>query len=322
MPAIDYNSDYVRDAFVKLEARATAAETRAVFPTIALTSPIALPEGNAGATTAYVWTLSLTRNGSTAVIPYTWAVTGTGSNPANAADFGGTFPTGSGSFAADETTKTITVLVAGDTTVEPTETFTLTVLANVPLNALTSIGTITNDDTAVPTKPGPGLLASDNVGENKNITAPQTPTTGWSNSSFTYSPSTSTVTAFNTVAGPDGSTLDASTIRFYSPATNGYASVECATPANVPVSTVTASIWLRGKVGGEEVQFLLTGTTASPHGPNITTVPMTLTNTWAKYTVSGSVATAGGKVILQVAQKPNTILDNSFDAAWPNLVSS
>lgn len=115
-------------------------------PTLAISSAQSIAEGNSG-TTAFAWTLSLNRDGSTAAFPYTWAVTGTGSNPSNAADFGGTFPSGSGTFAAGETSKSIVVLVSGDTTVEPDETFTVTVTAT-GLNSVSSVGTVVNDDTA------------------------------------------------------------------------------------------------------------------------------------------------------------------------------
>ena len=55
-----------------------------------------------------------------------WAVTGSGTNAANATDFGGTLPSGTVNFAVGETSKTITVNVQGDTTREPDETFTVT----------------------------------------------------------------------------------------------------------------------------------------------------------------------------------------------------
>ena len=82
-----------------------------------------------------------------------WGVTGSGTNPANAADFGGTLPTGTVSFAAGETSKTITVNVSGDTLVETDDTFTVT-LSN-PSNGATittaaATGTIQNDDTSSP----------------------------------------------------------------------------------------------------------------------------------------------------------------------------
>jgi hypothetical protein len=116
-------------------------------PTLALSSAVTHAEGNSG-TTAFTYTLTLTRNGDTSSFAYTWAVTGTGASPADVADFsGGVVPSGSGTFAPGETSKTITVLVAGDATVEPDETFVVT--ANCPgAGSATSNGTITNDDTS------------------------------------------------------------------------------------------------------------------------------------------------------------------------------
>jgi Ca2+-binding RTX toxin-like protein len=79
-----------------------------------------------------------------------WAVTGSGSNPANATDFvGGTLPSGVVSFAPGETSKVITVNVQGDTMIEPSENFTVT-LSN-PSNGATiatstATGIINNDD--------------------------------------------------------------------------------------------------------------------------------------------------------------------------------
>lgn len=118
-------------------------------PYVSISAAQTQMEGNTG-TSAYAFTLTLARNGSTAAYPYTWTVAGSGTNPADATDFGGTFPTGSGTFAAGETSKTITVLVSGDTTVEPDETFTLTV-STTGLNTVSVANTITNDDTATAT---------------------------------------------------------------------------------------------------------------------------------------------------------------------------
>ncbi|WP_420865319.1 Calx-beta domain-containing protein, partial [Nodularia spumigena] len=104
-------------------------------------------EGNSG---SKAFTFSVTRSDNTTGInTVNWAVTGTGANPANAADFGGTLPTGTVTFAANETSKIITVNVSGDTSIEADETFTVT-LSN-PSNAATittatATGTIQNDD--------------------------------------------------------------------------------------------------------------------------------------------------------------------------------
>jgi beta-glucanase (GH16 family) len=127
----------------------TAAPT-AVTPSVALSTPsVAHAEGASGDTAfSYV----VTRSGdTTTAVTVNYAVAGSGTNAANAADFhGGVLPTGTLSFAAGETSKTIVVNVAGDTTVETDETFTLTLSgpSGATLGTATAAGTITNDDTA------------------------------------------------------------------------------------------------------------------------------------------------------------------------------
>ena len=106
-------------------------------------------EGNAG-NTAFTFTVTRTGNVSgTATVDY--AVTGSGASPADAADFGGTLPSGGMSFATGETTKTITVQVRGDTNFEPDEGFTVTLsnATGVVLATPTAAGTIRNDDPAL-----------------------------------------------------------------------------------------------------------------------------------------------------------------------------
>src|SRR5262249_25653668 len=81
-------------------------------------------EGNSGTTP---FTFTVTRSGlttGTASVNYT--VTGSGANPASASDFGGTFPSGTVNFAANQLSQTITINVSGDTVVEPDEGFTVT----------------------------------------------------------------------------------------------------------------------------------------------------------------------------------------------------
>ena len=109
-----------------------------------------LPEGHAG-TTAFTFTV--TRAGDTSSAhSAAWAVTGSGANAASAADFiGGALPSGTVSFAAGETSKTITVNVAGDAAVEADEGFTVTLSgasagANIASASASATGTIRNDD--------------------------------------------------------------------------------------------------------------------------------------------------------------------------------
>ncbi|NQV27220.1 MAG: hypothetical protein HQ518_22965, partial [Rhodopirellula sp.] len=110
-------------------------------------------EGNSG-NTAYTFTV--TRTGATnGVTTANFAVTGTGSNPADADDFGGAFPSGVVTFNATETTKTITINVNGDSTVELNEDFLVTLSGasddagnSVDIASATASTTITNDDAA------------------------------------------------------------------------------------------------------------------------------------------------------------------------------
>ena len=107
-------------------------------------------EGQSGST---AFTFTVTRSGNTAqASTANWAVTGSGANPAAAADFpGGTLPSGTVSFAAGETSQTITVLVAGDSTVEPDEGFTVTLdnATGATIATATAAGTIQNDDASL-----------------------------------------------------------------------------------------------------------------------------------------------------------------------------
>ncbi len=76
-------------------------------------------------------------------------VQGFGPNPANAADFGGTFPSGTVVFANGETSKTIQIVVAGERNVELDESF-IVVLSdpteNSQITVPSAIGTILNND--------------------------------------------------------------------------------------------------------------------------------------------------------------------------------
>jgi ELWxxDGT repeat protein len=105
-------------------------------------------EGNSGSK-AFTFTVTRSVN-TTGTNNVNWAVTGSGSNPANASDFAGSvLPSGTVSFAPGESSKVITVNVQGDTTVELNENFTVT-LSNATngatITTATATGTIQNDD--------------------------------------------------------------------------------------------------------------------------------------------------------------------------------
>lgn len=100
-----------------------------------------------GGTTAVTFTVTLSK-AATATESLTWAAAGTGSNAANASDFSGAV-TGTVTFAAGETTKTVTVYVNGDSTFETAETFALSlsgVSSGLSLGTASATVTISNDD--------------------------------------------------------------------------------------------------------------------------------------------------------------------------------
>jgi hypothetical protein len=109
-------------------------------------------EGQSGST---AYTFTVTRSGDTSVShSANWAVTGTGSNPAVGTDFvGGVLPSGVASFGVGETSKSISVLVSGDTGVEPDEGFAVTLTSpstGAVIATAAASGTITNDDASAP----------------------------------------------------------------------------------------------------------------------------------------------------------------------------
>jgi hypothetical protein len=106
-------------------------------------------EGNSGNTS---FSFTVTRSGdASAAASVSYSVTGSSVTPANAADFGGAFPNGTVSFAANETSNVITINVTGDTLMESNEGFTVT-LSNatngVTISSATATGTIEDDDGA------------------------------------------------------------------------------------------------------------------------------------------------------------------------------
>jgi hypothetical protein len=120
-------------------------------------------EGDAG---SKAYTVTVIRTGdTTGASAAAWAVTGSGSNPANAADFSGAaLPFGTVNFAGGDTSQTITVQVSGDTVVELDEGFTVT-LANpsgATIATAAASGTIRNDD-VVAQNQSPTAVALTNV---------------------------------------------------------------------------------------------------------------------------------------------------------------
>ncbi|MEP0131531.1 gliding motility-associated C-terminal domain-containing protein [Eudoraea sp.] len=126
---------------------------------ISIGAGVTLDEGNSGTT---VFGFSLSRTGDiSGAASVNYAVTGSGGNPANAADFvGGTLPNGTANFIAGSATATLNINVSGDIVIESNETFTVTLSGpsgGATLGTSTAIGTINNDDSCAAGSTAPVL---------------------------------------------------------------------------------------------------------------------------------------------------------------------
>ncbi|NKI31971.1 ExeM/NucH family extracellular endonuclease [Croceivirga thetidis] len=111
-----------------------------------------------------VATNAINLEGDSGMTPFTFIITRTGdtsgttsvdyavSGATDAADFGGSLPSGTISFAADETSQVLTLNITGDSDIETDENFTVTLsnpTGGESLDSATAEGTIQDDDSAV-----------------------------------------------------------------------------------------------------------------------------------------------------------------------------
>lgn len=219
-------------------------------------------EGNSGTTS---FTFDVTRTvDTTGTSTVNYAITGGTTNPANEADFGGTFPSGSVTFDPGDTTKTITINVSGDTAVELNEAFVVTLSgpsSPAVIGTATANGTIQNDDSSF----GIAALSASKLEGNSGTT------------SFTFTvtragDTTTTATVDYTAAGSGANPTDAAD---FSGAVTGTASfaIGAATATvtidvagdTTPESDETFDVTLSNAVGSGAISAIV-GTPASATG--------------------------------------------------------
>ncbi|MDF0553527.1 DUF4347 domain-containing protein [Kamptonema sp. UHCC 0994] len=153
----------------------TNDDTLSTQPSISI-NDLTVTEGNSGTTNA-VFTVSL-NNASSQAVSVNYA---TSDGTATIGDSDYTAATGSVTFAAGETTKTITIAVNGDAKFEADETFNvnLSTPTNATIAKATGIGAIANDDLQTPTPtptPNPNPTPTPTPTPNPNPTPTPTPT--------------------------------------------------------------------------------------------------------------------------------------------------
>ncbi|MFN7289416.1 MAG: Calx-beta domain-containing protein [Pirellula sp.] len=147
-PATDGYSDYGSLGQYRINATLPSPPLEPVYLEIVATDADKT-EGNSGTTT---YTVTINRSGldlnRTTTVNY--AVTGQGANPSSASDFaGGVLPSGTITFTPGQTSQTLQIQVAGDTTVESDESFVVTLSnpsAFTVINTATATGVVRNDD--------------------------------------------------------------------------------------------------------------------------------------------------------------------------------
>jgi hypothetical protein len=149
--SVVYSGGPLSDAGYTLVATQEASAVATVSITVAISTR---SEGQAGPTP---FTFTVTRTGDiSAAHSVAYAVSAGATLPADAADFTGhVLPSGTVVFLENETTRTITVNVAGDTDLENSENFIVTLSApsvglTIDAGAASVTGKIVNDDTVPP----------------------------------------------------------------------------------------------------------------------------------------------------------------------------
>ena len=142
-------SGAVASALTSVSQLTAGSNTTATADLAVAAADAAKPEGGAGATTPFTFTVTRTGNTGAAIsVPY--SVSPAAPRPAGAAAFsGGVLPSGTVAFAANQTSATITLAVAGDAVLEGNQNFTVTLgpaPAGVAFVTATATGTILEDE--------------------------------------------------------------------------------------------------------------------------------------------------------------------------------
>ncbi|PLY15513.1 MAG: hypothetical protein C0631_06850 [Sedimenticola sp.] len=258
------------DFDIELDDLAVSAPATGVSPNLSI-NPLAAvnAEGNSG-TTAFTFTVI--RSGNVAgASSASYAVSGTGANPADAADFGGSLPSGTVSFAATETSQVITINVSGDTLAESDEAFTVTLSSpsNATLGITSAEGTIQNDDTTLAIAATSAVNAEGDAG-NTAFTFTVTrsgDTTGASSAAYDV-----TGTGTNPADAADfGGALPSGTVSFAATETSQVVTVNVSGDT-LPEQDETFQVALSAPTGATLGTSTAAGTIQNDDVPNITNV--------------------------------------------------
>lgn len=300
----------VGSGYTPTGTQATGTITNDDATTLAIVATNAVQqEGNSG---VKQFTFTVTRSGDlSSPTTVNYAVTGGTTFPADAADFGGSFPSGPLSFAINETFKVISVPVSGDTTAENDESFVVTLSgASSPATITTASanGLIQNDDVAtiVTTTALTVTQAGPSTGYVVNLSAVVTPTPSGpppltvtfknGNNVIATVPLTGNTASVSNVVVAAGSnvltaTFSGNALYLGSTGSATYTPGKYSTTTTLATSSATAAV-------GVPVTF--TATTTSPNGMPEGTVVFFRNGS----AISGAVALVNGRATFTTSTLP------------------
>ena len=286
------------------------------LPVLSVSDAVAT-EGNSG-TANLVFTVSLAPvSGQSVTVNYATA------NGTATAGSDYTASSGSLTFAAGETAKTVTVLVAGDTAVEPNEGLSL--LLSTPGNATigddTGVGTITNDDLPVVSiAPPPAAITEGNAG-----TTPATFTVSLSAAAGSTVTVNYTTVAGSAAAGTDF-TATSGTLTFLAGETSKTVPVDVLGDVTLETNE-TFSVTLSGPTGATLGTASATATIANDDaGPTISIGDVTVTEGTgsavnAVFTVTLSQASALTTTVGYTVAGVTAVAGTDFTAVAPGTLT-
>ena len=167
---------------------------------------------------------------------------------------------------------------------------------------------------------GKGILVSGNPAQ--GLTIGGSSANGWQ-SNYTVG-SGGSVAISNKYAVPDpNGDLTASTITFNGTGTSSYAFIGCQSIEGIAnggnlAANIQASVWVRGRAGGEVIGFQVGKLGSSTPAP-IGNASITLTTAWTRLEYVGYLPLAGSKAVMSIGCQNSSVASQAIDVCWPTL---
>ncbi|WP_298690172.1 hypothetical protein [uncultured Sphingomonas sp.] len=167
---------------------------------------------------------------------------------------------------------------------------------------------------------GKGILVSGNPAD--GLTVNGSSASGWQRNYTVGSGGSVTISNKYAVPDPNGD-LTASTIAFGGTSTSSYAFIGCQSIEGIGsggnlAGNIQASVWVRGRAGGEVIGFQVGKLGSSTPAP-IGSASITLTTAWTRLEIVGYLPLAGSKAVMSIGCQNSSVASQAIDICWPTL---